>query len=84
MTARARRLYAVRDSQPLDELLVALDKWRDATRDAEAMGGPAAYLEIGDEELTSESWLTAAQVKRLAQLLACDAHAACPERGAFG
>lgn len=79
--ARARQLHIVRDSPPLDELLAALDRWRDATRDSRADEELAAYLEIGDEELTSDSWLTVAQVQRLARILAGDARTACPGEG---
>lgn len=76
-----RQLHIVRDSPPLDELLAALDRWRDATRDGRADEELAAYLEIGDEELTSDSWLTVAQVQRLAQILGRDARAARPGEG---
>lgn len=81
MTSRARPLvHVVTDGQPVDELLVAFDAWRNAT--ASGRGEPAAYMEVGDDEITGDAWLTAAQVQRLARLLARDASAGTTASGA--
>lgn len=81
MTGRARSfLHVVADGQPVDELLAAIEAWRNAT--TSGSGAPAAYLEVGDDEITGDTWLTAAQVRRLARLLTRDAGTVVPVSGA--
>jgi hypothetical protein len=81
VTARPRVLLRlVDDGHPVDELLAALEAWRNAT--GSGTGEPFARLEVGDSEITGDGWLTAAQVRRLARLIVSDAGAVTAARGA--
>lgn len=66
---RRAQLRVVRGDEQIEPLLDAAARWLHATGDPAT---PAAYLEIGDDELRDEWPLTRGQVDRLAELLRVD------------